>query len=120
MLTILCILNIEGRHRCLLLYRGYRVLTSTPWSSSSTLPSLVGLLRLVCKLILVLAGLLFGLLLLLKSGRLLASVQAPDHVCCSTSIIRAQKVLVLPQRLLREEMIGGRDLIVPVCLDAFD
>jgi len=80
----------------------------------------MGLLCLVCELILVLTRLLFCQLLLLKPRWLLASVQASNHVGCSTSIALAQEVLVLSERLLREEMVGGRDLIVPVCLNAFD
>jgi hypothetical protein len=80
----------------------------------------VGRWRLIGELVLVLARLLVSKLLLLKPRWLLPTIQAPNHVRCSTSISLTQEILVLSQSLLGEKMVSCCDLIVPVCFNAFD
>ena len=96
------------------------MISTSSRSCGCALASLVGLLRLIGELILVLARLLVSYLLLLEPRWLLASIQAPNHVCCSTSVSLTQEVLVLSESLLGEEMVGSCDLIVSICLNAFD
>jgi hypothetical protein len=64
---------------------------------------------------------LLGLLrkfLLLQPRRPLPTVEAADHVG-RAALALVEKVLVGPERLLREQVVGSCYLIVPVGLDAF-
>ena len=81
----------------LLLDGAYGLVTSV--AHSSRLPSLVMLLRLVCKLLLLLTRLLVNYLLLLHSRWLLTSVETANHVGGS-SLSFVQEVFVLTGVLL--------------------
>lgn len=117
--------NVKKVYSCCLslIYGGYRLFGATSHSLARySLPSLVLAATIRQRLVRQIHPLsllsLLRKLLLLETGRPLAPIKATDHVRrASLSLI--QEVLVCPQRLLGQEMVGSGDLIVSVGLDTF-